>query len=154
LLAYEHVGSTAVPGLAGKPVVDILAGLETLESAPALAASLKDVGYVQITFRPAGPSPSTDGEPQRLFYLKRTVNTPEGVDLSHPGYNLHVVTLDRFHQDEQLLLRDYLRAHPELIAEYARLKCEIVGRMTTFQEYVPAKSDFIQKLLASARSGR
>jgi len=122
LLAFEHVGSTAVPGLAGKPVIDILAGAATLQNADAIAERLKRLGYVQIPFRPATPDAGESGS-DRLFFLKRAIDSSEGVEPSHPGYNIHVVDIDRFSKDDQLLLRDYLRAHPELAAEYARLKC-------------------------------
>ena len=151
LLAFEHVGSTAIPGLPGKPVIDILAGMKALEDGPALADRLRASGYVPIPFRPAAPAGTSSADAARLFFLKRPVEMPEGVDLSHPGFNIHVVPMDRFCQDDQILLRDHLRKHPELVAEYARLKCEIVGRMADYREYTPAKSRFIEDVLKSAR---
>lgn len=152
LLAFEHVGSTAVPGLAGKPVIDILAGANALEKADAISERLGNLGYIRIPFRPSTPntSPMKEGA-ERLFFLKRPLETSEGADTSHPGYNVHVVPIDKLHGDEQVLLRDYLRSHPELVAEYIKLKCEIVGRITDYKEYAPAKSAFIERVLASAR---
>ena len=148
LLGLEHVGSTAVPGLVGKPVIDILASTRDLKDAPAIAAKLSGLGYVQIPFVPATQNAVAS---DRLFFLKRPLATSEGADPSHPGYNIHVVAADKFHQDEQLLFRNYLRNHPELVAEYGLLKCEIVGRIKDYREYMPAKSAFIEKVLASAR---
>ena len=152
LLAFEHVGSTAVPGLAGKPVIDILAGANALEMADAISERLGKLGYIQIPFRPATPKISSiKASAERLFFLKRPLGTSEGADTSRPGYNVHVVPIDKLHEDEQVLLRDYLRRRPELIAEYIKLKCEIVGRITDYEEYAPAKSAFIERVLASAR---
>jgi GrpB-like predicted nucleotidyltransferase (UPF0157 family) len=143
-LAMEHIGSTSVLGLAAKPVVDILAGTRSLEDGPAIAAKLQPLPYVQLPFL----------TPNRLFFLKRGTDTPEGVDLDHPGYNIHVSPIDRFYEDEEILFRDYLRAHPEVVAEYARLKCEIVGRISNYREYTPAKNEFIRRVLADARAER
>lgn len=142
LLAFEHVGSTAVPGLAGKPVLDILAGTASLDNGPAIAARLQPLGFMQIPFM----------TPDRLFFLKRMIEVAEGVDLKHPGFNIHVVPMDRFHQDEQLVFRDYLRGHPELAAQYAQLKCDLAGRIKSYKEYMPAKAEFVQRILASARA--
>jgi GrpB-like predicted nucleotidyltransferase (UPF0157 family) len=147
LLAFEHVGSTAVPGLAGKPVIDILAGAAALDDAAVIAEQLGALGYVQIPFR------TPDGKPsERLFFLRRPLQTPEGVDPSNPGFNIHVVAIGRLEQDEQLLFRDALLGQPALVEEYARLKCEIVSRMTDYREYTPAKSAFVERVLAAARA--
>jgi GrpB-like predicted nucleotidyltransferase (UPF0157 family) len=145
-LAMEHVGSTSVVGLVAKPVIDILAATQSLEDGPTIAASLEPLGYRQTPFIPHRPTL------ERLYFPKRSVNTPEGVDLEHPGYNIHVVPFDRFFSDEQLLFRDYLQSHPDLAAEYARLKCDIVSRISDYREYIPAKDPFIQRILADARA--
>jgi len=149
LVAFAHVGRTAVPGLASKPVIDILAGARSLDDATALAGTLAALGYVQIPFRPAG---AAGVAVERLFFLKRPLETAAGVDPDHPGCNVHVVAMDRFAQDEQILLRDHLRAHPEVAAEYGRLKCEIAGRIADYREYTPAKSAFVERVLVQARS--
>lgn len=147
--ALEHVGSTAIPGLAGKPVIDILAGAASLQD-PAIGERLGAMGYVQIPFRPAtAGGEATAGE--RLFFLKRTAETAEGADASHPGFNIHVVPMARFRREDQLLFRDHLRARPDLVADYARLKCELAGRIADYREYAPAKSAFIEQVLRAAR---
>jgi GrpB-like predicted nucleotidyltransferase (UPF0157 family) len=149
LLAFEHVGSTAIPGLASKPVIDILAAAATLND-PAIAESMNKLGYIQIPFVP--PSKDANSQDvQRLFFLKRGTDTPEGVAPSQPGYNVHVVPMARFRDDVQLVFRDHLRRHPDLVAEYAGLKCEIVGRIASYSEYMPAKTAFIERVLTAAR---
>ncbi|HEY6418175.1 MAG TPA: GrpB family protein [Candidatus Binataceae bacterium] len=126
----EHVGSSAVPGLAGKPVMDMLAAVRNLGAVEAHVPALANLGYVKIPFL-AG----------RLFFLKRG-----GID----NYNIHIVPRESFQTDSQLLLRNYLRSHPEVAAEYARLKCEIVGRIEHYSQYSPAKSEFIQSMVDHA----
>jgi len=143
-VAFEHVGSTAVAGLATKPVVDILTATRSLEDGPAIAAKIRELGYMQLPFL----------TPNRLFFLKRGADTAAGVDVDRPGYNIHVLPIERFYEDEQILFRDYLRSHPEVAAEYARLKCDIVARITDYREYTPAKVDFIRRVLVDARAER
>lgn len=149
LPALEHVGSTAVPGLAGKPVIDVLSGAQTLADGALIAEKLRAIGYAQIPFRPSTQATS----PDRLFFLKRSSGTQEGVELSRPGFNIHVVPIDRFWQDDQLLLRDFLRTRPDVAAEYARIKCEVVGRISAYAEYTLAKSEFVERALEAARGG-
>jgi len=131
-LWFEHVGSTAVPGLAGKPVVDILGGVRALEDIESHLSTLAELGYIQIPFLPG-----------RRFFLRRGL--PE-------SYNIHVIPAAGFRDEPQLLFRDYLRSHPAVAAEYARLKCEIVRRIETYQQYMPAKAAFIESVIARART--
>jgi GrpB-like predicted nucleotidyltransferase (UPF0157 family) len=126
---FHHVGSTAVPGLAGKPVVDMLAGVRSLADVEPHASTLGERGYFQLPFLPG-----------RLFFLKRMP----------PYFNLHIMAAAAVGDSDQLILRDYLRAHPEAAAEYTRLKCEIVARIKDYREYTPAKTEFIQSLIDHA----
>jgi GrpB-like predicted nucleotidyltransferase (UPF0157 family) len=130
-VAFEHVGSSAVPNLPGKPVMDMLAAVANLDAVESHLTALAALGYVRIPFLPG-----------RVFLLKRG-----GVQ----NYNIHIVPLDRFQSDDQLMFRDYLLAHPEVAAEYAALKIEIVQRISTYAEYSPAKAEFIQSVLGRAR---
>lgn len=150
-LALEHVGSTAVAGLATKPVIDILAGARSLEDGVGVAAKLSGLGYVQLPFRPVAQTPEST---ERLFFLRRGADTAEGVDVDRPGYNLHVVPIEWFYSDDQILFRDYLRAHSDVAEEYGRLKCAIVARISDYRDYLPGKHEFIQRVLAEARAER
>ena len=131
-LEFEHVGSTAVPGLPGKPVVDILGAVRALPEVEAHLGALAELGYVQLPFLPG-----------RLFFLRRGM--PE-------SYNIHGIPIAGFRGEQQLIFRDYLRSHPEVAAEYGRLKCEIVTRIETYQQYMPAKAAFIQSVMERARA--
>lgn len=95
-VAMEHIGSTAVPGLEAKPVIDMMAAVERLTDATAALGRLGELGY-QLT---------PTGMRHRLFLRKRT-----------PGdacdFHLHIVEHATWHERNERLLRDHLRAHPE-----------------------------------------
>ena len=138
LLRIEHIGSTAVPGLAAKPVIDILIAVTSLGDDVHFIPPLESLGYVYIQKHEAV-------FPQRRYlHLIR-----ENRHLVH----LHMVeeTSDFFR--DQLLFRDYLRAYPETAAEYAALKLELAQRYRDDREaYTDAKGEFIQGILMLARN--
>src|SRR5258708_4992009 len=106
----EHIGSTAVPGMLAKPVVDILIGVDSLEVAGReFQPVLKALGYAFW-----GDNPKKD----RLFFVKGL--PPNGPRTFH----IHVTSLDR-EMWERVLFRDYLRAHPEEARRYEQLKRDL-----------------------------
>lgn len=127
----EHIGSTAVPGLVAKPVIDIMAAVESLEaSRPALAAVVA-LGYVHIPYRPEIMhwlcKPSDDVRTHHLHLV------PHGSALWH----------------ERLTFRDRLRADADLAAEYAALKLALAARHEHDREaYTDAKEPFVRRVLA------
>jgi GrpB-like predicted nucleotidyltransferase (UPF0157 family) len=131
-LAVEHVGSTSVPGLAAKPVID-LAVLVRPEDVPHAIGRLAGIGYVHqgergIPGREAFRSPA--GEPKHHLY----VCVP-----GSPGVRDH------------LLFRDYLRAHPDVAREYADLKRRLALRHHDDREaYQLAKGPFIDAVTRRA----
>lgn len=118
-LRIDHVGSTSVPGLAAKDVIDVQVTVRVLEADP-LRAALERAGFVHVPtnpgdHRPAGaqqPDQDDDGNWQKLFFRPKT---------GRP-VNVHVRVLGRANQRYALLFRDYLRAHPMAAAGYAELK--------------------------------
>jgi GrpB-like predicted nucleotidyltransferase (UPF0157 family) len=100
----HHVGSTAVPGLAAKPIVDMMAGVPDLEEARAAYEPLRENAYVYEPHRPGIAH----------HFGKRP---PLG-----PGYGLHLTEPQSDLWRERLVFRDALRAYPELAAEYETLK--------------------------------
>ena len=94
----HHIGSTAVPGLAAKPIIDMLAGVRDLEEARAAFEPLERLGYHYREHRPEA----------HLF-----VKAGAGVHLTQPGSDIW---------RERLAFRDALRADPELAREYAEWK--------------------------------
>ncbi len=123
----EHVGSTAVPDLDATPVIDLLAGVRELPS------SLRLPDY-----EPLGEA----GVPGRLLFRKR----------GPVAFNLQVVELDGPLWRDALLVREYLRAHPEACARYAARKKETIsGGATTLVRYSEGKADALREILERAR---
>jgi GrpB-like predicted nucleotidyltransferase (UPF0157 family) len=133
----EHVGSTAVPGLAAKPVIDIMVGVGSLEDSPALVGCLDAMGYEYV--------PELERQMPSRRYLRKM----------HEGRRTHQVHLversDAVFWDRHLVFRDYLRAHPEVAEEYARLKRGLSGRFRDDRAaYTEAKSAFIREVVLRA----
>lgn len=129
-MAIEHIGSTAVPGLRAKPVIDILVTVENLRLEE-VEGGLVRLGYVHVPI----------GDPERLFFRK-------GMPRTH---HLHVVRHGGEEQRRHLLFRDRLIAHPEEAAEYQRLKEELAGRFREDREaYTEGKDRFIRSMLERA----
>src|SRR6202000_2784980 len=84
-VACCEVGGVGGRGLPPKPVIDILAGAQSLDEAPAIATQLAPLGFVQIPFRPANPdAPVTE----RLFFLKRPLAMAAGAYQYHSRWNV------------------------------------------------------------------
>jgi GrpB-like predicted nucleotidyltransferase (UPF0157 family) len=131
----EHVGSTAVPGLAAKPVIDLMAATEALDVVAAAADVLHGLGYRRIE----------TGMPQRLFY--RCEGGPV-------AYHLHVVTAASWDTRNERLLRDHLRRHPADRDEYARLKRDLAAAGHDAEAYTRAKTALVQRMVDAARADR
>lgn len=131
--SVEHVGSTAVPGLAGKPVIDLLAPVSSLEHAPAADNALAPAGWQLVP-------PELDRRPWRRMYV-----LPQGDRrLAH----LHLVEREHPRWRELLLFRDRLREHSELAKEYARVKRLAARAHPDDREaYTEAKSAFVSAVL-------
>ena len=115
-LAIDHIGSTAVPGLAAKDVIDLQVTVADLAQADRLAPAFGRAGYVSSPYRrdhqPAGDA----SDPGR--WEKRLWQSPPGAR----RVNAHVRVAGWPNQRYALLFRDYLRARPPAAAAYARLK--------------------------------
>ncbi len=131
--AIEHVGSTAVPGLAAKPIIDIDVLLKSTEHLPEVIAKLKAVGYVHE---------GTLGVPGRDAFKA------PGHDIQHHLYVCSTPDTEFF---RHVAFRNYLRAHPRGAEDYARLKRSLAGKFSVDREtYTHAKTDFIQEILRRA----
>lgn len=135
-LKFEHIGSTAVPGLAGKPVVDLMLG-----ASPAVWAGLEELRarIVALGYEDLGEA----GVPGRIYFRRRTKLRAFNVALVEEGGALW---------RENVALRDYLRAHPEAAAKYAEAKRAAVARgARTLLAYSEAKKSVLEKLVNEAR---
>jgi GrpB-like predicted nucleotidyltransferase (UPF0157 family) len=131
LLKVEHVGSTSIPGLDAKPILDIVIAVESLRKVAALTPGLENLGYIR---RPNGDTPT------RLFFAKG----PEASRTHH----LSVTELDSDTWTEQVAFRDYLMANEEVRDEYRALKRRL-ARLHPYDRpaYTAKKADFIQQVL-------
>ena len=107
-IVVEHVGSTAISGMAAKPIIDLMVGTENLEIADQCIAPFETIGYEYI---PA----FEDTFPERR-YLHRGPNLP------NKHYHLHMVEIGGDFWNRQLLFRNYLRQHSDQAKEYQALK--------------------------------
>lgn len=130
----EHVGSTAVPGLAAKPVIDIMVGVKTLESGHACVEALTGIGYEYV--------PEFERElPGRRYFRKFD---PDG----RRTHQIHLVERSNSGWwDSHLEFRNYLRTHPGTAAEYASLKR---GLAESFYQdrasYTDSKTEFLRRI--------
>ena len=136
-LAVHHVGSTAVPGLTAKPILDLLVAIPDFAHGTALVPRLGALGY---EFRPH------EETPDRHFFRRRSGTTrTHHLSLAEPGSHYHRVTL---------AFRDALRADPDLAERYGRLKRRLADEFPRDREgYIAGKTEFVTRALATAFSG-
>jgi len=126
----HHVGSTAVPGLEAKPIIDILVGVLDLETARGCFAPLAELGYVYAPYLPE----------QMHWFCK-----PDPADRTH---HLHLAPLGSRRFRDELAFRDRLRGDPALAERYVELKRELAGKYRDDREvYTEAKAPFIAEAL-------
>lgn len=132
----HHVGSTSVPGLDAKPVIDILAGIEDLDGARPHIDPLSELGYMYSPYR----------VDEMLWFCKPN---PE-----HRTHHLHLVPTGSPRFKAELAFRNYLRKHSEVAQQYAALKRHLATRCGHDREaYTQAKGDFIRDVLDRADRG-
>ena len=134
-VAIEHIGSTAVPGLAGKPTIDIMAGTRSLELGVKAIARMEALGYELR---------GEMGVPGRRYFRKGR---------SYPReFNVHVVEIDGRLWRQNIEFRDRLRADPQLAGAYEALKRELVSSAegSRPENYGAGKASFIAEALRAA----
>lgn len=135
-LGIEHIGSTSVPGLAAKPIVDILVVVEDSSDEPSYVPALETAGY-NLRVR----------EPD--FYEHRMLRTPD------KDVHVHVFPPDSPEIERYLLLRDHLRHNAEERELYARTKRDLARRdWASMQHYAEAKTDVVEGIIARAAARR
>ncbi len=136
IVAIEHVGSTAIPGLAAKPIIDIMVAVRRLADAEECIEPLQSIGYEYV--------PEFEAElPERRFFRK---GPPEA-----RTHHIHMIELTSEFWERHLLFRDYLRSHPDVAQQYYKLKKELADRYGSDREaYADAKTPFIESVLAMA----
>ena len=136
LLGVEHVGSTAVPGLAAKPVIDLMPVLRRFDDGPACAEALRPLGYGHL---------GEYGIPGRQFFIKNDATTGERIA------NVHMYERDHDEAIAHIAFRNYLRTHGEWRHRYEALKRELAAQYPSDVEaYAEAKTDFIKEVVGFA----
>lgn len=134
-LRIDHIGSTAVPGLAAKPVIDMQISVESFDPFAVIQDPLKGLGYVWQQDNPD--------------LTKRYFRESAGNQRVH----IHVRLAGSWSEQFGLLFRDYLRAHPDDAAAYAALKYQLANEYRDARPaYVEAKSPFIWTIMERANS--
>ncbi len=135
-MCIHHYGSTAVPNLAAKPIIDILVVVDSLEPMAPYLEPLEGLGYEYVPH-------------------------PENVDMPFFGwpairprsFNMHVVTADSDEERRHLTFRDRLRADPATAAAYGELKVSLARRFREKPEdYTNAKTAFIDEVVSGSPS--
>ena len=130
----DHVGSTAVPGLPAKPVIDVDVVLRQAEDVPRAVTALADLGY--------------EHRGDLGILGREAFSVLPGL----PDHHLYVVVLDSPAHRDHLDLRDHLRTHPEDAERYAAEKRRLAPLLATDREaYVRGKAWLVQELLRAAR---
>jgi GrpB-like predicted nucleotidyltransferase (UPF0157 family) len=137
VLAIEHVGSTSVPGLLAKPVLDIAIAVLSDAAADACIGPLEGVGY---EYR--GPY---GDDPRRRYYVRDD-------DVGRRFAHIHLYVLPAQAYVEQLAFRDALRANPSLAAAYAAEKRRVAETVAWDKTaYSIAKGPFVERVLQTLR---
>ena len=133
--SIEHIGSTAVPNLDAKPIIDIMIGVETLAASRPAIRLLERLRYCYFPYRA-----------EVMHWLCKP----------SPRLRTHHVHLVPFESDlwiERLAFRDYLREHRDAAKEYADLKRDLASRYRFDREsYTDAKEPFVRRIVESARA--
>jgi GrpB-like predicted nucleotidyltransferase (UPF0157 family) len=135
-LAIEHIGSTSVPGLSAKPIVDILLVIEDSSNEASYVPALESVGYVMRVR-------------ERDFHEHRMLRT------AAKDVHVHVFSPGSPEIDRYLLLRDHLRRNEEERELYARTKRDLAKwDWPSMQHYAEAKTEVIEDIIARAAAAR
>jgi GrpB-like predicted nucleotidyltransferase (UPF0157 family) len=131
-VGIEHIGSTSVPDLCAKPIVDVLVGLRELEVSEEQIAAMQELGYEYL---------GEYGLPGRLFFRKdpRT-------------HHVHVVQHGGMHWDRQLTFRDALRTDTDERRRYDEFKRKLAAAGYSRESYTELKTPFIREVEARARA--
>jgi GrpB-like predicted nucleotidyltransferase (UPF0157 family) len=147
-LRVEHIGSTAIPGMAAKPVFDLQVSVEDLDQAAhAFERPLAGHGFLRLPYEqdhvPAGYNDDPARWAKRLW--ARRQYTEEDI-------NLHVRLYGAPNERLALLFRDWFRAHPEAIPSYARFKQVLAQSVVDIDTYAEVKDPVVDLVIAVAES--
>ncbi len=139
VLRIEHHGSTSIPNMYAKPIIDIMIAVNSLKVAIELIPLIESLGYIHD---------GHDFIPERMFFVKRSSSL----------YRTHHLSLTKLHSafwKDQLAFRNYLRNDDQAAREYVNLKKQIAKEYIKTQKIdLNAKTDFVTKVLDIAKKGK
>jgi len=129
LVAIHHIGSTSVPGLEAKPIIDIMPVVKDIKLVDEHNQSMQKIGY-----EPMGEN----GIPERRFFQKGGDNRT---------HHVHVYQVGSPHVERHLAFRDYLKTHPSVIKEYGDLKRKLAQEFPyDIESYIQGKERLVVKI--------
>jgi len=133
----EHIGSTSIPWLGAKPIIDIMIGLRRLDDAVECIPRLEEIGHRYV--------PEFEARvPERRFFRK-------GPDWART-HHIHMVERSSKFWEDHILFRNYMRTHEEDAMLYLLMKKELAARFgPNRQGYTDAKASFVEAILSKAR---
>ena len=133
----EHIGSTSVPNLCAKPVIDIMAPVQSLEASRSAIDTAVEAGYVYFPYKPD----------VMHWFCKPS---PE-----YRTHHLHMVPIGSPLWKDRLAFRNALRGNPALAAEYSALKTRLAVEFRQDREaYTDAKTPFVERVLTTVASAQ
>ena len=136
VLDIRHIGSTSIPGMPAKPILDILAAVKTLADVVAFTPHLNKIGY---------EDKGDGGVLGRRFFVKG--------DATNRTHHLNVCEMNSFFWRSHLAFCDYLQRHPEIARKYSALKRGLADRFPNDRgAYTAGKEEFVCSILVRAMS--
>ncbi|MFH1644391.1 MAG: GrpB family protein [bacterium] len=134
-LDIQHIGSTAIPGAKAKPIIDIAIGVKNLKDGEKFVEPLKEMGY---------ECKHDASIEKRYFFTKES-----GVRTTH---HLHIEKFNSRLWKNQIIFRDYLKKHKEVVIEYNELKENLAEKYKNDRKkYVAGKNNFIKNILKNIK---
>lgn len=135
IISLDHIGSTSVPGLGAKPIIDILAGVKDRRTADEIVKTMKHLGYAHVS----------PGDHQDWFYC--ICRVARGT-----RFHLHLIRHGSKFHAKHIIFREWLRAHPDDARRYYELKRNLAQRYSQDSiAYADAKTDFIDSIVGKAK---
>ena len=140
----HHLGSTSIPGMPAKPILDIAVLLRNFEDGERCIAPLKNIGYLHVGLLDEIPGDRFFGK----VHTSQEISSDSEEIVTH---HIHMYTLDSPLMRNHFAFRDFLIAHPEVAAEYARLRLALADKHPDDRtSYTAGKRSFIEKVIAKA----
>ena len=138
IAGIAHIGSTAIPGIIAKPIIDIALAVKDIAKVQEIIENMESHGYIyrgEILL----------GIPDRYLFVKGTENIRT--------HHIHLMPITHYEWETHRLFRDYLISHPETAKSYENLKIELMHQFPTDRSsYLEGKSSFIQNVIKTAKN--